>query len=855
MNNFKKLLIFFISSLVFLGIISTEALSLNPEDINLQPFNPNHPYNNAKLPIEERVNDLLSRMSLREKALLLSGAEHMRTKRNNRLHIPAMKVTDGPHGVGSGSMSTCFPTGVSLASTWDEDLIYNVGVALGQETRGQGKHILLGPCVGIHRTPLGGRNFESFSEDPYLASRITAAYVKGVQSQRIGTSTKHYACNNQEYERFTISTEIDERTLREIYLPAFKAAVKEAHTLSIMGAYNKVNDLYCCENKHLLNDILNEWGFKGFVVSDWGAVHSTVKTLNAGCDLEMPGPGKFLTESRVLIAVKRGDVGEETIDDRVRRTLRAMFWLGLFDKPNPKYKGAVDTPEHRKLARWVAENAIVLMKNDGNLLPLDMKKIKSIAVIGPNAAVARLGGGGSSTVHPPYSVSPLEGLKKKCQGKVPVRYTKGSGMIADLKDIPVKLLKPAGSGKDVYGLKGEYFNNRDFRGKPAFTRIDEKIGFNWEGNSPAPQVERDNFSVRWKGKFTPLESKKYILGLTSDDGSRLYIDNKLFIDNWGDHGEVNVKQSIYLKAGHSYDIRIEYYDAGGGAIMKFGETLPNKLMLKEAIEAAKKSDVAIIFAGIDANIEGEGCDKKTLLLPEGQDRLIKEIAEVNKKTIVVLINGTPVLMDKWIDKVPAILEAWYPGQEGGNAIANVLFGDVNPSGKMPYTFPGRYEDVASSENYPGENGKVHYKDGIFVGYRHFDKNNIEPLFAFGHGLSYTEFKYSNLQINPKEDISSYPIEVSFDIKNIGKRKGKEVAQLYIRDVKSSLERPEKELKAFRKVNLNPGQAKKVTFKLNKDALAFYDPAKKSWVVEPGEFEVFLGSSSRDIKLSGTFILK
>jgi beta-glucosidase-like glycosyl hydrolase len=378
-------------------------LILNPEETSLPAFNPDHPYNNPKLPFEKRVEDLLSRMSLREKASLLSGEGFMETRGNKRLHIPPMIMTDGPHGVGAGSTSTSFPTGVSMAATWDESLIYKVGVALGRETKAQGRHILLGPCVNIHRTPLGGRNFESFSEDPYLASRITVAYINGVQSQKIGASVKHYACNNQEWERGTISSEIEERALREIYLPAFKAAVQEANTLSAMGAYNRINGIYACENKHLLTDILKtEWGFNGFVVSDWGAVHSTAESLNAGCDLEMPGPGNFFIEEKVLQSVKRGDVSKDIIDDKVRRILRVMFWLGLFDDPNPRSKGALDTPEHREIARKVAENAIVLLKNKNNILPLDSAKIKSTAVIGPNASVARLGGGGSSTVSPSY---------------------------------------------------------------------------------------------------------------------------------------------------------------------------------------------------------------------------------------------------------------------------------------------------------------------------------------------------------------------------------------------------------------------------------------------------------------------
>jgi len=805
--------------------------------------------------IERRVQELLSRMSLVEKVSLLSGEEWMTTKEIPRLDIPMMRVTDGPHGVGSGSKATCFPTGISLASTWDEELIQEVGVALGQEMRFEGKHILLGPCVNIHRTPLGGRNFESYSEDPYLASKIAVAWIKGIQSQGIGACVKHFASNNQEWERFTISARVGERALREIYLPAFEAAVREANVLSVMGAYNKVNGVYACENKHLLTDILrNEWGFDGFVVSDWNAVHSTAETLKAGCDLEMPGPGEFLTETRVLAAFKKGELKQGVIDESVRRILRAMFWLGLFDGPQEKHRGAKDTPDHRNLARRVAENAIVLLKNEGNILPLDIEKVESIAVIGPNAGVARLGGGGSSTVSPTYSISPLDGLREKCGQKVVVRYAEGCSMLGNLGEIPPKLLTPPSAGRDVHGLEGEYFDNKHLNGRPLLRKIDSKIDFNWGQGSPASKIPEDNFSVRWRGQITPDRTMRYDFGLASDDGSRLYIGNRLLIDNWGDHSEACVRKSVYLEAGRHYNVRLEYYESWGDAVMRFGMNLPEEIMLGEALKVARESDVAIIFVGLNARYEGEGYDKKSLELPQEQDTLIQRVAKVNRNTIVVLVNGTPVVMDEWIDSVPAILEAWYPGQEGGSAIANILFGDVNPSGKMPCTFPKKYEDVASSKNYPGQNGNVHYREGIFVGYRHFDRNNIEPLFPFGHGLSYTKFEYSNLEIKPEADLS-FPVEVKVDIENTGRRAGKEVVQLYVQDVKSSLDRPVKELKRFRKISLKSGEKKVVKFFLDERALSFYNPARKGWVMEPGEFKIMVGSSSRDIRLVESFRMR
>ena len=816
----------------------------------------NYPYNNPELPIEKRVKDLLKRMNLEEKVEILTGATFMDTRANNRLNIPVIKCADGPHGVTARGDSTCFPTGVSIGATWDVELINRLGVALGEETRALGRNVILGPCINIHRTPLGGRNFESYGEDPYLTARLAVAYVNGVQSQKIGTSPKHYACNNQEWERFTISTELDERTLREIYLPAFKASITEADAWTVMASYNKINGDYGCANEYLLTDILkNEWGFRGLVVSDWWAIKSTVKSANAGCDLEMPGPGKYFNANKLLTAINKKQISEKVINDKVRRILRVMFLMELFDDAEKKYKGAVNTKEHKLLAQEIAQNAIVLLKNDKKLLPLQREKIKSIAVIGPNANFARLGGGGSSTVSPSYSISPLEGLKNKCENEeIEVRFAQGCMIACDLKKIKQSLLKPSSSTKKENGLQAEYFNNMNFSGKPVLKRIDKEVFFDWEGSSPAGNVNNDKFSVRWTGILTPELSGEYEIGLMSDDGSRLFINDKLIVDNWGDHAIATKKNPVILEAGVEYNICIEYYDNSYGAVIKLGWIPPDD-PFKKAKEIAAESDVAIVFAGLYHGIEGEGVDKKDMYLPKPQDDLINEIVDVNENTIVVLINGTPLDMNKWIDKVHTLVEAWYPGQEGGYAIADILFGDVNPSGKMPVTFPKKYEDSASYSNYPGKNGKVHFKEGIFVGYRHFDKNQIEPLFPFGYGLSYTEFKYSNLKITPDKVTDNKTIEVSLDVENIGDVQGKEVVQLYIHDKKSSLERPINELKGFKKINLKPGEKKTVQFTLDESSLSFFHPDKKKWVCEQGIFEVRIGSSSRDIRLNGSFMVE
>jgi beta-glucosidase len=702
------------------------------------------PYKNPKLSVEQRVEDLLARMTIEEKVDMLSGTG-FESKPNARLGIPAIKMADGPQGVrinvprprgtnappgGAGASSggslswlsgmirspsvptTAFPSGVALAATWNPDLMQQIGRVVGEEARTLNKDMMLAPCVNIQRTPFGGRNFESYSEDPYLASRMAVAYIKGVQNQGVIATVKHFAANNQEYERDSINVKIDERVLHEIYFPAFRAAVQEAGVWSVMSAYNKLNGAWCSENPHLLTDILkNQWGFKGFVVSDWGAVHTTIETANAGLDIEMPR-GKFLTEELLLPAVSSGQVKQAVIDDKVRRMLRAMFSIGLFDRLESD-GGPVDTPTQRAVARIAATEGIVLLKNAGELLPLLPRKVRSIAVIGPNANVARVGGGGSAMVRPLNPVSPLDGIRLR-----------------------------------------------------AGTRF--KVG--------------------------------YALGCTMA----------------GEESEVQAAPSD---------------------------------LIQDATSLAATSDVAIVFVGDSFRIESEGFDRKSLELPAGQDELIEAIAKTNKNTIVVLNVGAPVLMGRWIDQVPAVVNAWFGGEEVGNAIADVLFGDANPSGKLPVTFVKDWKDSPAYGYYPGENGAVEYHEGLYVGYRYFDKHNVEPQFSFGHGLSYTTFEYNNLKVSPGQ-----PMQVSLELRNSGAREGAEVLQLYVHDVQSSVDRPMKELKAFRRVTLKPGESQTVSFTLDKNAFAFYDVAKRDWVVEPGSFEVLVGASSRDIRLKGTFDL-
>jgi len=717
---------------------------------------PDAPYKNPKLSADERVADLLKRMTLEEKATMLSGSGWMESAPIPRLGIPAIKMADGPMGVrswrGSSAITrsaeanlkvetTAFPSGINMAATWDTDLVRREGQAIGQQVKALGRDMILGPTVNINRQPLWGRNFEAYGEDPFLAGKLAVAFVQGVQGEGVIPSVKHFAGNNEEFERHRINSVIDERTLHEIYLPAFRAAIQEGGAWNVMSAYNKLNGVYCAENVQLLHDILrDELGFKGFVVSDWGSTYSTAGTVNAGMDLEMPGGDPmrawivtprvqkagngagWLTADKVLAAVKAGQISEAKLDENVGDILRVIFLSGIFDHPDTG-GGEVDTPAQRAIARQGATEGIVLLKNEGGLLPLDhaaashplvLDKVRSIAVIGPNAAVARVGGGGSSEVTPKYAISPLEGIRLFAGHLMKVSYALGVGM---------------------------------------------------EGENP----QND----------------------TSEARARL---------------------------------------------------------LAAAVDAARQADAAVVVVGRYMGNEAEGFDVKTMDLPAGQDELIEAVEKVNPRTIVVLNTGNPVTMTRWIDHTPVLLDMWYGGEEGGNALAAILFGDANPSGKLPVTFPKRLEDSPAYHNYPGESLTAHYAEGIYVGYRYFDTKKVEPQFPFGFGLSYTTFTYSNLKINPGSIGPEGSAEVSVEVRNTGSRRGAEVVQLYVHAGNSRIDRPNHELKGFRRVELKPGEARTVQFKLNRSAFSYWDSGSHEWMTDPGEFEIEVGASSRDIRL-------
>jgi beta-glucosidase len=812
-------------------------------------------YKDSGAPVEKRVGDLLARMTLEEKIDMLGGVESFYIRPNERLGIPKIKMADGPLGVRNYGKATAFPAGIAFAATWNRDLTKRMGEMVGKEARSKGVHIMLSPGVNIYRAPMCGRNFEYYGEDPYLASRMVIAYVEGVQSQGVVATVKHYAANNQEYERHRVSSEVDERTLREIYLPTFRAAVEEAHVGAVMNSYNLVNGIHSSQHRHLLNEILKgDWKFDGLVMSDWGSTYDGVAAANGGLDLEMPS-GEHMNRDTLLPAIQAGKVAVSTIDNKVRRMLRVMFRFGFFDREQADLSLPLYNPDSRLVALQAAREGIVLLRNNGDILPLDRKKISAIAVIGPIAHPAATGGGGSSRVQPFRAVSALEGIIAGAGDAVKVFYS--PGVVSDFEEAfhTSEFVTPSATGQIVRGLRGEFFSNRELSGTPALSRIDRRINFIWGESAPGGGLSADDFSARWTGKVRIESDGEYEFIVKGDDGYRLYVDNRLVIDNWQDQAATMKTAALALKAGMMPDIKLEYYEHGGGAEISLGWRKRIESEDADAVKLAARADVAIVCVGFNSETEGEGFDRPFEISKE-QEELIREVARVNKRTIVVVTAGGNVSMSGWLDDVAGLVHAWYAGQEGGTAISEILFGDVNPSGKLPVSFEKRWEDNATYNSYYDDDKdlKVTYSEGVFLGYRHFDKENIEPMFPFGFGLSYTTFSYENLKTTPQNLRRGGKISVSLDVTNSGKCAGAEVVQVYVRDIESSVPRPVKELKGFEKIELKPGETKRVRIELDESALSFYDPLKKAWVSEPGAFEVLVGSSSRDIRLKERFEL-
>lgn len=686
---------------------------------------------------EEKISSLISQMTLQEKVSLLHGNSKFYVSGIKRLGIPEWALSDGPHGVRaeinrhdwaySGwttDSSTCFPPGTALAATWNPELALKQGLVLGEEARFRKKDVLLGPGINIIRSPLCGRNFEYMSEDPFLVSRMAVAYIKALQSKDVAVSVKHWVANNQETHRDSVDVQVSERAFREIYLPGFKAAVTEGGAYTVMAAYNKFRGDWCSENEYLNRQILRkEFGFKGVLMTDWSAAHTTVKAALSGLDLEMGTDKKDYNEwyfaDPLIKAVERGDVPLSVVDEKVGDRLRVMFKTKMFDESN-REKGKMNTPEHQKAAYNSAAEAAVLLQNKGNILPVDFNKIRSVAIIGDNATRKHCGAGLSSEIKALYEITPLQAIKQKFGASVKINFAQG------------------------------------YEKQSAFK----------EGSN-AGQTNSDH--VDWK-------------------------------------------------------------------------------LVQEAVKVARESEVVIIFGGLNHDFDTESFDRQNMDLPYGQEVLIQEVAKANPNTIVVMVAGSPVKLAGIVNRVPAILWSWYGGMEAGNAVADLLSGKVNPSGKLPFTMPVTLDQSPAHAlgNFPGKDLKVNYEEDVLVGYRWFDTKKIQPQFPFGYGLSYTGFELNDFSTDKNIYEKGGTIHAKFVIKNTGGRYGAEVVQLYVSDPVSSVLRPEKELKAFQKVFLQPGETKTVELDVKVGDLAFYDETKKAWKVEAGEFVLQLGNSSRNI---------
>ncbi len=818
---------------------------------------------------DPRVEPLLGQLTLDEKAALTAGTSMWYGGGVPRLGIRPMKVTDGPIGarggnLGGGVGAACFPNASALGATWNPELVQQIGVALGQEARTKQCHVLLGPTINMHRSPLGGRHFESYSEDPHLAARLAAAFVRGVQSQGVAVSAKHYVANDSEFERHTIDSRVSERALREIYLAPFEAAVA-AGAWTVMGAYNAVNGTPACAHRELLVDVLKEeWGFDGLVVTDWFALKDTLGPGRGGLDLEMPGPARFFGPA-LAQAVKDGDVPEEELDDKVRRILRVMARTGALDTPEEEPpERAVDRPEHRALALRAASEALVLLKNDAAgggppVLPLRRDGLRRLAVIGPNARHTCIQGGGSARVLPHYETHAEGALREACGDGVEVVFAPGCTSHKTLPVIdPARVAPP--EEPEGRGFEARFFGGLAFEGEPVRVRRSANMEHLWLGAFD-PAVDPAAFSVRFHGRFTPEESGDHRFGLTCAGKARLFLDGELAIDNWNEQvrgdayfgtGTREEVATVPLVGGEPVELRVEYTREGavmmGG--LKLGHLPPlGDDPLGEAERVAAAADAAVVIVGLNAEWETEGHDKQGADLPGGQAELIERVAAANPRTAVVVNAGAPLVMD-WAERVPAILWAWYGGQEAGTAIAAGLIGDANPCGKLPTTFPRSLDDVpchrGDPEVYPGKDGRVVYAEDLLVGHRHYEAKGIAPRFPFGFGLSYTRFELGAPSLSAPSGDLSRPLEVTVPVRNTGERAGQEVVQCYVAPPAGRLSRPARELEAFAKLALAPGEEGEAVLRLERRAFSCWDPDTHDWVAEPGAYELCIGTASSDL---------
>ena len=835
------------------GIVGLAVIGVTGQEAGAAPAaNAACPWVGSTAPVPQRVAQLLAQMSLAQKISLVhgtGGAYVGNTPAIPALCVPAVGLEDGPAGVGEGLGGvTQLPAPVAAAATWDTAAEQQYGSVIGSEEAGKGASIDLGPTVNIIRDPRWGRAFESMSEDPYLAGQLGAANIRGVQGAGELAQVKHLGVYNQETNRNSPADNavISARTEQEIYFPQFQASVQDGAASSVMCSYSYVNGTDACENQAMLHNALDtQFGFPGFVTSDWGGTHSTVAAANAGLDQQMPD-GSFFGAA-LQTAVQNGQVSQATLDGMVSRILTEMFTFGLFDNaPHGSTGATVTSAAHVATARQIAEEGTVLLRNNGNALPLGTST-KSVAVIGTDASVApQTAGGGSAGVSSSGTVTPLQGITSRAGTGVSVQYAAGNSANSTLPDVPASALTPA-SGTGT-GLTGQYYNNMNLTGTPAFTRTDGPVDINWNGASPGTGVAATQWSAKWTGKITPTATGTYTFGLTSDDGSRLFVNGQQIINQWQDQAATTATGTINLTAGQPVSDEIDYFQDGGSSQIGFGWAPPGFTTpaMQQAVNLAKASSVAVVFAN---NFESEGSDLSSIDLPGDQNLLISAVAAANPNTIVVLNTGSAVTMP-WLGSVAGVLENWYPGQEDGNAIAALLFGDVNPSGKLPVTFPKSLADVpaATTAQWPGTGGSVQYSEGVDVGYRWYQAKGVTPLFPFGFGLSYTSFGYSNLHVGALD--AHGRASVTATVTNTGSRAGSDVAQLYVGDPASTGE-PPAQLKGFQRVTLQPGASTTVTFPVSLHDLAFWNESTNGWTTATGTYQIQVGDTSTSPQLSGS----
>ncbi len=811
--------------------------------------------------IEARAHAMLAKLTLAQKIELLGGADWMDTHAEPSIGLPQLKMSDGPVGVRTWGPDTAYADGNMLAASWDMSLATQVGESLAHDARARSVNFLLGPGVNIIRSPLDGRNFEYPSEDPFLNARIGVAYIHGVQSQGVVATVKHFAANNQEYNRHNVSSDVDERTLREIYLPAFEAAVKQGHVDAVMDSYNLLNGEHATQNKFLNLDVLKgEWGFKGILMSDWFSTYDSVAAAKNGLDIEMPGPPDFMNARGLMPAIKAGTLQEATINDKVLRFLRVALRYGFLDHPQFDPADSTYSVANRAVALREAREGITLLKNDGQLLPLNPEKIKTIAIIGPDAFPAITGGGGSSQVTPFEAVSLLTGIANVAGPNVHVLYTRGLPRENDV------FHHTAWSG----AVKVETYDNPDFAGVPVTTSKAQVADWGpapWKVNDPHPK------SMRYTANFKAPKAGQYLLlaAASGEDAFKLTVNGKQVIAVPHAEGQVPQSVTLNLSAEQKLHIVVNYLPHAPGIRLGLGLMNEADLISPQVKKFASIADAVIVSAGYNADSEGEGEDR-TFNLPWGQQALIEAVAAANPHTVVTLTGGIGIGTRPWLSKVPALLEIYYPGQEGGTAVGEVLFGKQNPEGKLPATFDHTWQDNPSSGwYYPSSETKLHvvqpgvapvdyviphvtYGDKLMVGYRYWTTTGKHPLYPFGYGMSYTTFGFQNLKV-PAKAASGSTIPVSFDVSNTGKVAGAEVAQLYVSDPSATVNRPERELKGFAKVRLAPGETKHVTLMLNARAFSYWSVSAHKWMIDPGKFVIRVGDSSENTPLNANLILQ